>query len=122
MVESYFPADFLKAWNHSNVCSSKTDAKGRLDKLIQFLKTDVEGEERISLAVSGFGLTKFEDDKHLKKKTSSISEYLQSKIPTAAGLLIKSSSLDVKKLYVFCPRKHLNSECFSAHKMSLSKI
>ncbi|GFY12093.1 integrase catalytic domain-containing protein [Trichonephila clavipes] len=85
MVESCFPADFLKAWNRSNIFNTNTDAKERLNNIMQFLKKEVVGEERISLAVTRFGLGKNQKYKSLKKKQFSL-ENLRNKVPTAMGL------------------------------------
>ncbi|GFW78124.1 uncharacterized protein TNCV_135941 [Trichonephila clavipes] len=56
MVESCFQEDFLKAWNRSATSAASTDAKERLTNLMTFLKAETEGEERINLAMAGFGL------------------------------------------------------------------
>ncbi|GFU44486.1 integrase catalytic domain-containing protein [Trichonephila clavipes] len=56
MVESCFQEDFLKAWNRNTSAASK-DAKERLTNLMTFLKAETEGEERINLAMAGFGLS-----------------------------------------------------------------
>ncbi|GBN06233.1 hypothetical protein AVEN_134060-1 [Araneus ventricosus] len=68
MVESCFDEEFLKAWNRSSTCSSANDAKERLENLMLFLKGEVEGEERISWTMSGFGVTKGKDVKMPRKK------------------------------------------------------
>ena len=39
-----------------------------LDNLMQFLKSEVEGDERINLAVAGFGLAKKNDDRNYRKR------------------------------------------------------
>ncbi|GFX76877.1 uncharacterized protein TNCV_3279121 [Trichonephila clavipes] len=46
---------------------------------MQFLKKEVEGEERISLAVAGFGLGKNQECKSLKEKQFSL-ENLKNKL------------------------------------------
>ncbi|GFT83618.1 hypothetical protein TNCV_2825611 [Trichonephila clavipes] len=51
-----FQEDFLKAWNRSATSAASTDAKERLTNLMTFLKAETEGEERINLAMAGFGL------------------------------------------------------------------
>ncbi|GBN56373.1 hypothetical protein AVEN_183202-1 [Araneus ventricosus] len=56
MVESCFPEEFLRAWDRCPISSSSVDAKERLTNLMNFFKTEVEGEERINLAMAGFGL------------------------------------------------------------------
>ncbi|GFX62253.1 uncharacterized protein TNCV_3306271 [Trichonephila clavipes] len=101
MVEFCFPADFLKAWNRRNIFNTNTDAKERLNNLMQFLKKEVEGEDRISLAVAEFGLGKNQEYKSLKKKQFS-SENLKNKVPTAMGLLTSTSNSDMKKSCIFC--------------------
>ena len=65
MIESCFPADFLKAWNRSNISSSSTNAKERLNNLMQFLKKEVEGEERICLTIASFGSGKGQESKEI---------------------------------------------------------
>ncbi|GFT56752.1 uncharacterized protein TNCV_1268661 [Trichonephila clavipes] len=104
MVESCFPADFLKAWNRSNFFSTNTDAKERLNNLMQFLKKEIEGEERIPLAAASFGLGKNLEYKSFKKKQFS-SENLRNKVPKAMGLLTSTSISDVKKACIFCEGK-----------------
>ena len=55
MVDSCFPAEFLKDWNRS-IFSTGSKAKQRLNSLMQFLKNEVEEDERISLAIAGLTL------------------------------------------------------------------
>ena len=55
MVESCLPAGFLKAFYRSNVISTSFYAKERLDNLMEFLKSAVEGDERINLVVAVYG-------------------------------------------------------------------
>ncbi|GBM57567.1 hypothetical protein AVEN_97674-1 [Araneus ventricosus] len=54
MFESCFDEEFLNYWNRSPASSSANDSKERLERLMLFLKGEVKGEERISLAMSGF--------------------------------------------------------------------
>ncbi|GBM52317.1 hypothetical protein AVEN_126397-1 [Araneus ventricosus] len=78
-----------------------------------FLKGEVEGEERISLAMSGFGVTKGEDVKMPRKKKYNL-ETQRGKLPTRAT--------DVKKpKCIFCDGKHASSEFFNAHKLTLEE-
>ncbi|GIX71966.1 uncharacterized protein CDAR_439501 [Caerostris darwini] len=103
MVESCFPEDFLKAWNRNSVSLAPPEAKERLKNLMVFLKTEVEGEERISLARKGFGLRKDEEKKtpRIKKQDLEISKV---RTPTAAGLLTTVTQ-ELKKSCVFCGGK-----------------
>ncbi|GFT33239.1 uncharacterized protein TNCV_4767251 [Trichonephila clavipes] len=59
MVESCFQEDFLKAWNRSATS---------LTNLMTFLKAETEAEERINLAMLGFGLGVDENRQSFKKK------------------------------------------------------
>ncbi|XP_055947102.1 uncharacterized protein LOC129980746 [Argiope bruennichi] len=68
MVESCFQEDFLKAWNRIASSAVSTDAKDRLTNLMTFLKAETEGEERINLAMAGFGLGADENRQSFKKK------------------------------------------------------
>ncbi|GFT42629.1 uncharacterized protein TNCV_2165311 [Trichonephila clavipes] len=68
---------------------------------MQFLKKEVEGEERIIVVVAFFGLGKNQEYKSLKKKQFS-SENLRNKVPTAMGLLTSTPNSDVKKACIFC--------------------
>lgn len=119
MVESCFPAEFLKAWNRSNIVSTSSDAKERLDNLMQFLKCEVEGDERINLAVAGFGLAKKNDDRNYRKRRTYTD--VVKPIPTASTLLTTSFKQDLKKNCVFCNGKHMSSDCFTARKMSFNE-
>ncbi|GBN40527.1 hypothetical protein AVEN_120918-1 [Araneus ventricosus] len=121
MVESCFDEEFLKAWNRSPTSSSANDAKERLENLMLFIKGEVEGEERISLAMSGFGLTKGEDIKMPRKKKYNL-ETQRGKIPTASMLLASTRTTEVKKpKCIFCDGKHVSSDCFNAQKLTLEE-
>ncbi|GFW24344.1 uncharacterized protein TNCV_605911 [Trichonephila clavipes] len=69
MVESCFQEYFLKAWNRNATSAASTDAKERLTNLMTFLKAKTEGEERINLAMAGFGLGVDENRQSFKKKS-----------------------------------------------------
>nr|XP_042898507.1 uncharacterized protein LOC122269427 [Parasteatoda tepidariorum] len=102
MVESCFQEEFLKAWNRSPSYAASTDAKERLNNLMNFLKTETEGEERINLAMAGFGLGSSENRQTFKKKGK----------PLISGRV---------QLCVFCSGKHSSSDCFTAQRMSLAE-
>ncbi|GBN16629.1 hypothetical protein AVEN_15886-1 [Araneus ventricosus] len=83
-----------------------------------FLKGKVEGEKRISLAMSGFGVTKGEDVKMPRKKKYNI-ETQRGKIPTASMLLSSTRAAEVKKpKCIFCDGKHASSDYFNAKKLN----
>ncbi|GFV26043.1 uncharacterized protein TNCV_2694091 [Trichonephila clavipes] len=111
MVESCFSEDFLKAWNHHSTSYVSVDAKERLSNLMQFIKAEVEGEERINLAMSGFGLNEPKSTQCYKKKQCQQNPTFYNSIPTAANLLTTASTTAVFKC-IFCDGKHKSSECF----------
>ncbi|GBM89881.1 hypothetical protein AVEN_111829-1 [Araneus ventricosus] len=112
LVESCMPEDFLRVWQRSSNSDFGSDSKKRLDSLLKFLKTEVESEERINLAMTGFGL---KDDASYKNG----SKLDKDKMCTAASLL--STSVTAEKLCVFCSGKHESTNCFKAQKMPYSE-
>ncbi|GBL72249.1 hypothetical protein AVEN_115216-1 [Araneus ventricosus] len=121
MDESCFDEEFLKAWNTSPASSSTNDAKEWLENLMLFLKGEVEGEERISLVMSGFGVTKGEDVKMPRKRKYNL-ETQRGKIPSIYMLLASSKVPEIKKpKCIFCDGKHVSSDCFNAQKLTLEK-
>ncbi|GFW34281.1 uncharacterized protein TNCV_220071 [Trichonephila clavipes] len=116
MVESCFQKDFLKPWNRSATSRASTDAKERLTNLMTFLKAETEGEERINLAMAGFGLGVDENRQSFKK----VRDFTMKNIPSAANLLITALKV-VKKECDFCTGKHSSRDCFQVQKMSLAE-
>ncbi|GBM18020.1 hypothetical protein AVEN_238409-1 [Araneus ventricosus] len=112
LVESCMPEDFLKAWQRRSNFDLGSDSKKRLDSLLKFLKIKVESEERINLAMTGFGL---KDDSSYKNG----SKLNKDKMCTAASLL--STSVTAEKLCVFCSGKQESKNCFKVQKMSYSE-
>ncbi|GBL87128.1 hypothetical protein AVEN_252892-1 [Araneus ventricosus] len=92
MVESCFDEEFLNYWNRSPASSSANDSKEQLESLVLFLKGEVKGEDRISLAMSGFCLTKGEVVKMPRKKKYN-QETQRGKIPTVSMLLASPKHL-----------------------------
>ncbi|XP_054713062.1 uncharacterized protein LOC129222571 [Uloborus diversus] len=118
LVESCFNEDFLKAWHRNVTLESKDDSKTRLDSLMKFLKSEVENEESINLAVSGFGLLRNKSSKeNIEKKRINLNTY-KDKIHTASALTASTHTTDFKRC-AFCDGRHLSSNCFSAQKMNL---
>ncbi|KAJ8971035.1 hypothetical protein NQ317_013969 [Molorchus minor] len=85
LMESSLPEELLRVWqrsqnsyaNEESSCSSSDSLIDlRLKKLMAFLKKEVEDEEKISMAVSGFDL---------KSKTTEKPK--ETSIPTASGLI-----------------------------------
>ncbi|GBN46180.1 hypothetical protein AVEN_237442-1 [Araneus ventricosus] len=112
LVESCMPEDFLRAWQRSSNFDLGSDSKTRLDSLLKFLKTEVESEERINLAMAGVCLK----DGSSYKNGSKLNK---DKMCTAASLL--STSVTAEKLCVFCSGKHKSINCFKAQKIPYSE-
>ncbi|KAG5876970.1 hypothetical protein JTB14_027869 [Gonioctena quinquepunctata] len=77
----------------------------RLESLMSFVKSEVENEERISLAAEGFGLNSGES-RHEKSNKPVLNE---SSIPTATGLM----NCNIVKC-IFCEGAHGSENCFKA--------
>ncbi len=111
LVASCLPEDLLRAWErhrivpHNQIVSSNNNIRAdRLSNIMTFLRGEVENEERISLARSGF-------TEHYKKskKEDKIEE-----IQTAAGLFTRSQS---KSQCIFCNgNKHSSKVCLKARR------
>nr|XP_015915528.1 uncharacterized protein LOC107445610 [Parasteatoda tepidariorum] len=120
MVESCLPEEFLKAYHRSNSLTPKLEAKERLNKLMVFLKAEVEGEARINLAVDGFGLLKVEDNRVVAKKKKVEYEKNKSRAPSTAAVLHAASYVkEQRRGCLFCDGKHNSFDCFSAQKKPL---
>lgn len=111
LVESAIPETILIAWNRINVDNKSSN---QLTKLLNFLKCEVDTEERVKLARSEF-------DACVGSKSSFNSE---SSLPTAAALVSntkpgKEFSNPNSNCY-FCDKSgHNTFECSKASKMSL---
>ena len=54
LVESYLPEDLLRIWDKLTCFNDDDSSKVRLDRLMSFLRKEIESKEREALAVSGF--------------------------------------------------------------------
>uniref|UniRef100_A0A6P7G2D3 Uncharacterized protein LOC114333522 n=1 Tax=Diabrotica virgifera virgifera TaxID=50390 RepID=A0A6P7G2D3_DIAVI len=63
LVESALPYELLKIWER-NRASNNLKFNNELQGLLEFLKTEVEAEERVKLAQSSFTVPKSIDDKY----------------------------------------------------------
>ncbi|XP_024892962.1 uncharacterized protein LOC112468145 [Temnothorax curvispinosus] len=126
LVESSLPEDLLRAWQrHTQIAPRELGdsasavpvvitPKDRLTNLMAFLQAEVENEERIAMAVSGFGLK--QEQSALKKKQKADSN---NEIVTASALLATKESKVLE--CIFCNEKHDSSQCERARKMSLEE-
>ena len=121
LVESCLPEEILRAWQRSGFSQpglgtdSSQHSKSRLRVLMDFLRTEVEGEERITLAQEGF-CTTTSSSKSTNKKVSGYAD----EVSTAAGLLTVDKPNEKKKPNcIFCDKAHESRECFQAQRMSM---
>ncbi|UYV63047.1 hypothetical protein LAZ67_2002938 [Cordylochernes scorpioides] len=111
MIESCLPEDVLVAWQRSplNSCEASKDSNSnsssRLNNLLDFLRREVEGEERRLLARRGF--EGFSPKEKLRNKFKQ-----NSNVPTAAGLF---SAKEMGCL--FCEKNHQSKDCITAQSM-----
>ncbi|GFT12637.1 transposable element Tc3 transposase [Trichonephila clavipes] len=95
LVESCLPEEILMAWERKR--NTETDAKGSrtLEHLMTFLRLEVQGEEMVQLAKSGFGTP-------IRKKDSPTESVKPTELTTASALAssVKSSGAfnDLAKL------------------------
>ena len=102
LVESCLPEDILRAWQRqrSPDFNRNGDPQERLNSLLKFLKSEVESEERICLAMQGFGLNKKKDNNYFKGKRFEPS-VKKNNTPTAYGLFTTPHTQETKKAMCF---------------------
>lgn len=110
LVESCLPEEILRAWERHRIIptTSSADRIDKLSHLMMFLKGEVESEERIALARSGF---MDQTKKGIRKEET----------PSAAGLMTKSSQEKTRKNCVFCKSNHYSDQCPDGKKLTLSE-
>lgn len=106
IVESCLPEDLLRACERHQIIPANGVKIDRLSHLMMFLKGEVESEERILMARSGFG-----DSFKEKKKEKSYD------IPTSAGLFVGSSEGSSRRNCIFCSESHYSDQCPSEMKL-----
>ncbi|GFS71936.1 integrase catalytic domain-containing protein [Trichonephila clavipes] len=96
LVESCLPEEILMAWERKR--NTETDAKGSrtLEDLMTFLRLEVQGEEMVQLAKSGFGTP-------IRKRDSPTERVKPTELMTESALASseKSSVLSEKKICGF---------------------
>ncbi|GFX16941.1 integrase catalytic domain-containing protein [Trichonephila clavipes] len=91
LVESCLPEEILMAWERKR--NTETDAKGSrtLEHLMTFLRLEVQGEEMVQLAKSGFGTP-------IRKKDSPTESVKPTELTTASALASSVKSSVTKEL------------------------
>ncbi|KAJ8676784.1 hypothetical protein QAD02_012571 [Eretmocerus hayati] len=116
LMKSSLPEEILQTCQRSSASSEVTAATpgqqkdDRLTKLLKFLETEVENEERISLAVNGFSVQttiaaierRDNEKENCAKSTSSVE-------PTSASALFSGG--EKRNKCIFCNDMHGNAVC-----------
>ncbi|GFX88626.1 uncharacterized protein TNCV_2660371 [Trichonephila clavipes] len=113
LVESCLPEKVLRAWERRRISESTDDAtcQRSLEKLIGFLRHEVESEEIIRLVREGFG-----KDRVSGALRKDCQKSVHKDEPTAATLI--SSTTGAKLNCIFCDRPHLSQDCQKLSDMS----
>ncbi|CAL8069059.1 unnamed protein product [Orchesella dallaii] len=117
LVESALPDDVLTAWERYRQHKRKNykTSEEHLERLMEFLKQEVAGKERIQLARGGFESC---SEAHSKKQTRSRGPEV---IATAAGLFAGSNQNEKETGCIFCGSNHNSDKCGKADKIPLGK-
>jgi hypothetical protein len=118
MVESCIPDDVLRACLRSPLStkdgSHEEPKKTKLDFLMSFLKSEVDGEESSRLARAGFGPDKLNER---GQKSQQARKYKESEdFPTAAGLFTGK-----EQACIFCEKSHDRASCGKSDNMTLEE-
>lgn len=129
LVESSLPEDLLRTWqrisavqkenfdeteagNHETYTTNK-----RLKKLMSFLRSEVQNEERIKLATKGFQIN---NEHREKKRKSPLNK--ENEVPSAASLVsVQNGKLGQTSNCIFCGKKHNSAECSKAKDWTLEE-
>ncbi|GFW11214.1 integrase catalytic domain-containing protein [Trichonephila clavipes] len=115
LAESCLPENVLCAWERSRSVedSSPQDSARSLDKLLCFLRNEVQSEEMIKLARTGLGASRVSHPR---------SHPDEADFSTAAALVnFQGNSGRRNFRCIFCDKPHNSSECFSARKLPLEE-
>lgn len=118
LVESAVPEPIFRVWERHRVAkeASMKEPADCLSALLSFLRTEVEGEERLKLRKGNFS----DGSKTLTPKSPDPEKKVESAIPTAASL-VSTESTKVREVCIFCDKSHLSQECAAAADMTLTQ-
>lgn len=128
LVESCLPEDLLRTWQRQPSFDADADLQTRLDALREFLRKEVDNEERINLAISGFSNKKSNvtsnKSKHFNFDSSNKNKpHTNSDLPYTASDLINQSKCDKYKAKCsFCrSTEHMAEQCSETLKLPPSE-
>lgn len=118
LVESCIPEEMLivRLMNPTSSMKGTTDKhNNKLNLLLSFLRSEADGEEKISM--SRVGLRVFEKPHHSgNTKRRGEEEEEENTIPTSLNLLTGEKQ-SRKSSCEFCGRMHASKDCFQMQKM-----
>ncbi|GFY35490.1 transposon Tf2-6 polyprotein [Trichonephila clavipes] len=111
LVESYIPEDILRVWLRNSVSEEKSYS-ARLTLLLNFLRAEVEGEERITLAKSGINQSDSYRKIHKDKE--------EIIIPTASNLFSGAKERNSNSIIscLFCEKSYQSKDCYKAQNLT----
>ncbi|GBM70492.1 hypothetical protein AVEN_49570-1 [Araneus ventricosus] len=121
LVESCLPINLLRIWErHLSSIMFKSDEKfSKLETLMKFLGKEIEVEEKINLAKSGFGL-----DHKTKKNQPMKSSFNRNKnITTGMEFYssVQDSATSKNSQCVCCDKNHSSAECSYAQNLPVEQ-
>ncbi|GFX75473.1 DUF5641 domain-containing protein [Trichonephila clavipes] len=111
LVESCIPEDILRVWLR-NSGSEEKSYSARLTQFLNFLRAEVEGEERITLAKSGINQSDSYRKIHKDKE--------EIIIPTASNLFLGAKKRNSNNIIscIFCENSHQSKDCYKAQNLT----
>ncbi|GIX84678.1 uncharacterized protein CEXT_677211 [Caerostris extrusa] len=110
MVESCLSAELIRVWQRSVLFNAK--GLPRLSNLLEFLRKEVEGEQRVKLARSRFDISPSSREEHSK----------ESKLKNKKSFMSAASLVATKEQNcVFCGKSHESKERFLARSWTLEE-
>lgn len=134
LVESCLPEELLRVWQRSSLAMARDEGEGnqnfeesslkdKLKNILQFLRREVENEQRIILATEGFGLRSAHNTSSSKIRGQAIggrrqksSNFVEQSVPTATGLVTFEIKVDLNKC-IFV-RAIMTAQVVSRHRIS----
>lgn len=118
LLESCTSEDFLRVWQRSYSSGEIKDAEERLAKFREFIKSEVQNEQRITLAMSKFGISDKSESKSSTQRRDT-RQKSNASTPTAMGLFTGNGGDTKRASCIFCEQSHSSTDCYKARDMSL---
>ncbi|KAI5730887.1 hypothetical protein M8J77_001593 [Diaphorina citri] len=118
LVSSCISQDLLQTWERQ--AQGCVSTKDRLENILEFLRAETERDQKLALAMDGFGM-----NSPVSAPRSSKPKVRQTEgktIPTASTLVNDSNNTPVKvKTCIFCKGTHNSQDCKKAQSMSMAE-